>query len=64
LKDWAETLLDADRLEREGYLHSAPIRALWTEHLNGEKNAAHALWGVLMFQAWLQEQAVPMAATA
>jgi asparagine synthase (glutamine-hydrolysing) len=64
LKDWAETLLDADRLEHEGYFHRAPIRALWAEHLSGEKNAAHALWGVLMFQAWLQEQSVSMAATA
>ena len=56
LKDWAETLLDADRLEREGYFHAAPIRTMWAEHLSGKKNAAHALWGVLMFQAWLQEQ--------
>ena len=63
LKGWAEDLLDADRLEREGYFHAAPIRAMWAEHVSGKKNAAHALWGVLMFQAWLQEQTVSMAAT-
>ena len=64
LKGWAEALLDVDRLEREGYFHATPIRAMWTEHMSGKKNAAHALWAVLMFQSWLQEQAVSMAATA
>ena len=56
LKDWAENLLDATRLEREGYFYAAPIRTMWAEHLSGARNWAHHLWSVLMFQAWLEQQ--------
>jgi asparagine synthase (glutamine-hydrolysing) len=56
LRDWAEALLDEQRLQREGYFHPAPIRQKWTEHLSGERNWQHQLWCVLMFQAWLDCQ--------
>jgi asparagine synthase (glutamine-hydrolysing) len=52
LREWAESLLDAHRLEREGYFHSGPIRQRWAEHLSGKRNWQYALWNVLMFQAW------------
>lgn len=52
LRDWAEALLDAARLEREGYFNAQPIRDRWREHLSGERNWAYHLWDVLMFQAW------------
>lgn len=52
LRDWAESLLDARRLEQEGYFHPGPIRQRWTEHLSGTRNWQYALWNVLMFQAW------------
>jgi len=52
LREWAEALLDERRLRREGYLHPAPIREKWTEHLSGRRNWQYALWNVLMFQAW------------
>ena len=52
LKDWAEGLLDAARLHREGYFHPGPIRKLWLEHLSGKRNWQYRLWNVLMFQAW------------
>lgn len=55
LRDWAETLLDAGRLETEGFLDPAPIRAAWEEHLTGRRNRHFELWDVLMFQAWLEE---------
>jgi asparagine synthase (glutamine-hydrolysing) len=38
LRDWAEALLDHDRLEREGFFQSQPIRTMWSEHLSGKKN--------------------------
>lgn len=56
LRDWAEALLDEQRLHNEGYLNPAPIRQLWTEHLSGNKNWQYHLWNVLMFQAWLEQQ--------
>jgi asparagine synthase (glutamine-hydrolysing) len=56
LRDWAESLLDESRLRREGFFDPAPIRRTWAEHLSGRRNAQYPLWGVLMFQAWLEKQ--------
>ncbi len=53
LREWAEDLLAEDRLRREGYLDSSPIRKKWQEHLSGHRNWVYPLWTVLMFQAWL-----------
>ena len=55
LRAWAESLLDADRLRREGFFHPAPVQRLWREHLSGQRNWQYHLWDVLMFQAWLAE---------
>lgn len=54
LRPWAEELLAESRLRREGFLHPEPIRRKWCEHLSGRRNWAYHLWGVLMFQAWLE----------
>lgn len=56
LRDWAEDLLDVDRLRNEGYFSPEPIRAVWNEHLSGQRNWQHHLWDILMFQAWLKEE--------
>jgi asparagine synthase (glutamine-hydrolysing) len=52
LREWAEGLLDENRLRREGILNPAPIRRKWSQHLSGERNWQYDLWVVLMFQAW------------
>jgi asparagine synthase (glutamine-hydrolysing) len=57
LRDWAEALLDARRIAREGFLDPVPIRRRWEEHLSGARNWQHHLWIVLMFQAWLERWA-------
>jgi len=52
LRPWAEELLSVNRLQREGLLLAAPIRAKWEDHLSGKHNWQHHLWDILMFQAW------------
>jgi len=56
LRDWAESLLDEQRLKEEGYFYPEPIRHKWNEHISGQGNWQHHLWSVLMFQSWLEAQ--------
>ena len=56
LRDWAESLLSEQRLNEEGYLHAAPIRKAWVEHLSGKRDWTGRIWAVLMFQAWLERE--------
>ena len=56
LKTWAEELLGEQRLVSEGFFHPRPIRQKWAEHLSGMRNWSSDLWGVLMFQAWLENE--------
>jgi asparagine synthase (glutamine-hydrolysing) len=56
LRDWAEALLAPERLRREGLLNPTPITKCWHEHLRGRADHTAALWGVLMFQCWLEVQ--------
>lgn len=57
LRDWAEDLLDARRLDREGFLDSNLVRRTWNDHLSGSRDWSARLWCVLMFEAWLEGQA-------
>lgn len=54
LRDWAESLLDEDRLKQEGFFSSTVIRKIWREHLAHEQNWEYYLWDILMFQIWLE----------
>jgi asparagine synthase (glutamine-hydrolysing) len=62
LRDWAEALLDEQRLRREGFFEPAPIRQQWAEHLAGVQNWHYHLWDVLMFQAWHEQYSSTAAA--
>jgi asparagine synthase (glutamine-hydrolysing) len=53
LRGWAEDLLQADRLRRQGVLNPDAIRATWAEHLSGRRDRSDHLWTVLMLQSWL-----------
>jgi asparagine synthase (glutamine-hydrolysing) len=53
LRDWAENLLDEQRLRQEGYFNANFVRELWGAHLMGRRNNQSLLWSILMFQEWL-----------
>lgn len=56
LRAWAEELLNECRLAREGYFRPGSIRRAWEAHLSGRLDEQYRLWGVLMFQSWLESQ--------
>jgi len=52
LREWAESLLSANRLREDGIFNVGAIRQKWDEHMSGKRNWQDQLWSVLMFQAW------------
>lgn len=54
LREWAEELLNKNRIRNEGFLDSHLIHRMWLEHLSGKRNWHYYLWDVLMFQSWLE----------
>ncbi len=56
LRPWAESLLSPARLKSEGFFDPQVVERRWRDHLSGRANATAAIWGVLMFQAWLNQQ--------
>lgn len=56
LREWSENLLSESRLRSEGFFHPRPIRLHWEQHLSGRVDHSSKLWGILMFQVWLEEQ--------
>ena len=57
LREWAEALLDEQRLRSEGFLRPEPIRRMWKTHLSGALDEQYRLWPVLTFQSWLEANA-------
>ena len=54
LRDWAEGLLEPSRLDQAGWLDSKRVAAAWNDHLRGRRDNSGALWPILMFEAWLE----------
>ena len=56
LRGWAEELLDQRRLSSEGWFDARAVRRRWDDHVSGRRDSTHAIWAILMFQAWLDSQ--------
>ncbi len=56
LKNWASDLLDQQSLASQGVLNADLVSEKWREHLSGHRNWEHQLWGVLMFQSWMEKE--------
>jgi asparagine synthase (glutamine-hydrolysing) len=55
LRDWAEDLLDAQKIKEDGLLDGTVIQKMWKKHQKGTYDWHAPLWGVLMFQAWKRQ---------
>jgi asparagine synthase (glutamine-hydrolysing) len=53
LRDWAESLLSEERLQRGNFLNPKRAREQWTRHLAGDPSGGDRVWHMLAFQAWL-----------
>ena len=56
VKEWAEALLDEQRLREEGYFNPALIQQMWYEHCTNKADWHYTLWYILIFQQWLESQ--------
>jgi asparagine synthase (glutamine-hydrolysing) len=57
LRDWAETLLNEQRLRQAGLLDAGMVRRYWADHLDGRRNWQYLIWDVLMLEAWRERWA-------
>ena len=54
LHDWAADLLDPARLNNEGFFNTELVRQHWDRHTRQTQDNSFRLWGILMFESWLQ----------
>jgi asparagine synthase (glutamine-hydrolysing) len=52
LRDWAEDLLDEQKLKSHENIDPTLIISGWKQHLSGSKDWSKSLWNILMFLSW------------
>jgi len=52
LKDWANDLLNENKIKSEGYFNHKIVQNRLKSHFKGENNWEFSLWSILMFQSW------------
>lgn len=56
LKDWVETTLNAEKLEREGIFNGAYVKEILKEHYSGKVNRKAEIWALLVFETWYERE--------
>lgn len=54
LRDWAEDLLDENKLKSDELFSASAVRTAFDEHLSGRRDRHNDLWPVLMVQQWMR----------
>ena len=54
LKDWAESLLDENKIKQQGFFNADAVKKYWHLHLSGKRDLSSQLWCFLMFQSWFE----------
>lgn len=52
MREWAESLLDEQKIRQEGIFNFDEIQKKWREHLAGIRDWQSPLWAILMYLAW------------
>lgn len=52
LREWAEDLLGADRLRKQGIFNEKYVQHEWHRFMSGANNSGNKIWNLLMFQSW------------
>lgn len=59
LREWAESLMDPARLNRQGLLNTAKVRKLWEDYIT--KNVwKPQIWYILMLQQWIENEKIKL----
>ena len=58
LKDWAGDLLNKQNIKKYGYLNEEKVNSLWLDHINYRTDNSSKLWPIIMWQAWLENNAI------
>jgi len=53
LHQWADDLLSVEKLKKEGYINAKKVKNAWEVHVKNIDDMSFRLWGILMFQSWL-----------
>lgn len=59
LREWAESLLDPEKLNRQGLLYTAKVRKLWEDYITKDVWKPQ-IWYVLMLQQWIEDEKVKL----
>ena len=56
LFEWAEYLLDIDKIRKEGILDANVVSCFWKQYKEHENGWRPVIWYLLMFEAWLEAE--------